>query len=75
MKSFANWVMMHKHENDKFGDVARDLCDDKNVKKTMCYTKLRKYLVAYPADDVVIEIIDELWGLYRSARKGQGSPP
>jgi hypothetical protein len=76
MKSFANWVMSHKNEHTPFGDLARDLCSDANVKKTWCHRVLRNYLADYPACPEVMEIIEEMRVEYRRQKnEAQGSSP
>jgi hypothetical protein len=69
MKSFANWVMSFKKERSPFGDVARDVCEDSNIKRKWPYKTFYAYLVNYPACEDCLEVVREMRDVYRELKK------
>ena len=59
MSSFVRFVLKCKHDKTPLGDVARDIKDDKNLKRTWCYKTSLQYLANHGASSSVYYILEE----------------
>ncbi len=68
--SFVNFVLSFRDDNTPWGDLARDMLEDTSLNRRFGYKKFKSYLQNYGADDVVLELLDELRTAYDSLPKG-----
>ena len=65
MSSFVRYILKHKHQETPYGDVARDILADPNVKRNWSHRRLSKYLTEVGATQRVFELIDMLHWEYK----------
>lgn len=67
---FKSWIVKFKNENNKVGDLASDINEDVNFPITKSKNVVLRYfkykLVSQTISEHVIEIIENIWGLYES---------
>jgi hypothetical protein len=69
MSSFVRFVLSSKKEASPLGDVARDIKEDKAVKRTWCYKSFVKYLDSRGASENVYDIIKEANDAYTRTKQ------
>lgn len=60
MGSFVRFILKFKHENNAYGDVARDILADPMVNRNWGYAGFSRHLYFRQASQRVFEIVDDL---------------
>lgn len=69
MISFVNFVLLNKNENNAIGDVARDMVQDTQIKKSWCYATLKKHMDEIGACGAVYDVLSEANEVYKQCKK------
>ena len=75
MVSFTRYVLEHRGQDNKYGDVARDVALDPRVNTSMGYETLRACIARQQPEPVVLAILDEMYLAFREGRvrsRGRG---
>ena len=64
MTTFVRYCLRWKNSDCAFGDVARDMLLDANIRRTWCYKTLKKYLEDRGACGRCIDVVDEMYEAY-----------
>ena len=64
--SFVRYVLSHRTQDNKYGDLARDVMVDPWVATKMCHSTLRAHMVSAGACEAALETVDELYVMYKA---------
>ena len=69
---FKSWVVRFKNENNKFGDLAKDINEDVNFPitkdKNVVLNYFKNIFVSQFLIEAVIEVVEDFWVLYEMER-------
>jgi len=62
--TFVRFVLKYKNEDSPYGDLARDMLEDKKIKRTWGYKTTKKYLISVNACDRVMDLLEVLINVF-----------
>ena len=60
MTTFVRYCLRWKKSDCPYGDVARDMLQDVNIRRTWCYKTFKKYLEDRGACGRCLDVVDEI---------------
>jgi hypothetical protein len=70
MSSFVRFILKFKHSDCARGDVARDIREDGQIKRTWGYRTFKKYLEERGACSRVMDLVEEMNVEYAKRQAG-----
>lgn len=64
--SFIRYILNYRTQDNKYGDLARDVLADSWVATKMSHSTLRAHMVSAGACEAALETVDELYELYKA---------
>jgi hypothetical protein len=64
--TFVRFVLKYKNDYSPYGDLARDMIVDQELKRTWGYKTTKKYLICMNACDKVMELLEDLREKYNN---------
>lgn len=68
MSSFVRYILKHKDQQNEYGDIAREILQDRNINRNWSYGSLCKYLVSKGACQRVFELVDAMAWEYQEMK-------
>lgn len=62
--TFKKWMKRHLNANNLTGDLAYEICDDKDFPNTNDFSKALQYLKDNHADENRLKVLKNSWILY-----------
>ena len=70
MRSFYTWMKQFKHDDNPIGDLARDMCCDKDFPRhSVCHKHIKDYLEARNACWGALDAFEEAFEKYKLFKK------
>lgn len=69
MTTFVRYCLRYKYSDCPFGDLARDMLQDPNIRRTWGYKTFKDYLEQRGASGRCLDIVDEMYEAYGMLQK------